>query len=173
VITKPLVIVGSLLITVVGAIAVLLATNWLPNWLPVEADLMCVEGRPPNIELGFTDAQGMVPMHITLNTTWKNNGLKRGRVERVELVPEGLRPYPDSVRAVYVDKTEIGWRQTKEIRSEFLVSYQTSRIPEYGDKLYFNTHFYDPGGKEICSRKLQITNIPPPSDWRDRMPKIR
>jgi len=138
----------------VGVTATIVAT--LLIYL-AEPDLVHVAGSspPPPVVAMKVEDQRLLVFHVTIRPKFRNKGFKAGHLERLQIVPIGLTPYPEKIDVIYFDQANIGWRQTREIRSEFLVVIDPVKWPlcknkpPEPNKMTFAAYFYGPGGREL------------------------
>ena len=147
---------------IVLAVLTAAVVQGIGSWLPIEANLRHVEDprSAPIVELRRRGEDGVLEVHIVVKPKFRNTGFRGGRLERVDLVPVGLTPYPDSVRTSHIDRTEITSLRTSELRCEFLVTLDPRRTPPFGDKLNFTAYFYDSSGKQVHWERVAIDRIP-------------
>jgi hypothetical protein len=147
---------------IVLAVLTAAAVQGIGSWLPIEANLRHVEDprSAPIVELRRRGEDGVLEVHIVVKPKFRNTGFRGGRLERVDLVPVGLTPYPDSVRTSHIDRTEITSLRTSELRCEFLVTLDPRRTPPFGDKLNFTAYFYDSSGKQVHWERVAIDRVP-------------
>lgn len=77
----------------------------------------------------------------------KNYGFRRGHIDKVEIVQDGLREFPTNLKVLHVDKTDIGWLEEKDIAFEFIAQVQP--FPERYKSFVLKTYYYGPSGNEI------------------------
>src|SRR5216684_4180080 len=106
---------------VIGVAGTLLS-NLLMTWLSLgEANLVYVgSSRPPAPDMTGGIKDGKLALHIKIRPVIMNKGFKPGHVDRIEVSPAGLTPPPERVDVTFLDRSPLRWRETREIRVEFL-----------------------------------------------------
>jgi hypothetical protein len=96
-------------------------------------------------KFNFVSPSETASVHQKLEISFRNNGFKRGFVNRVEATPYGLYPKP-IIEITYIDKTPIDWWEDKRI----LVEYN-QKVPAIfvGSVLKFRLTFFDDIGRRI------------------------
>jgi hypothetical protein len=135
------------------ALSAAAVVHGLASWLPIGANLEPVDDARSAPIVEVLDVQ------IVIKPKFRNTGFRRARLERVELVPVGLTPYPESVRTSHVDRTEVPALATSELRCEFLITLDPRRTPSFGDKLSFTADFYDPSGKQVHRERIAVERV--------------
>jgi len=90
---------------------------------------------------------GRFILHIKHKVPFKNYGVPKDHIDRVEIERDGLNPAPLEVKVLHVDQAELGWRERKEIEFDALIYLDP--IHEKAKKLSFKTYFYASKGNEI------------------------
>jgi hypothetical protein len=145
---KPLTVFWGFVLAVATSIVVQVAGGW------IEPDLRVVDGPDRYWPVRMT-RQGD-DLVVVFTPTFKNFGIKPGRIDRVDLIRYGRSTdYPERLYATYVDKTEIGARSTKEVRCEFVASYDTKN-PNVIRSGAFTVVFYDATGRQVASRNMVV-----------------
>jgi len=113
------------------------------------------------LEVG-SNKQGQIILYINNQIKIKNSSFKSGHLVRIEVAPVGLSPAPREVRILYLDRSEIGWWQTKNLRFELLATVDPipSGFPRY---LRFKVYFYDSKNREVYTEQIDAKMVPPPS----------
>ena len=120
-------------------------------WLSIgEPNLVYVDDLPRSPEIvKLINKNGKQVMHVKMELGFRNWGLKSGHIDKVEVVPVGLNPYPEHVEVLHVDKTDIKWLQKKDIICEFIVEFDPRSKHYENDQPEFKVHFYGSTGNEI------------------------
>jgi hypothetical protein len=95
-------------------------------------------------------------LYITLRPIFKNTAFKSGHVESAKISVDGLKDSPEQVQLVYLDRSELGWWEKKEIRCEFLVTINPEMISLHPTQLTFRVQFYGPKGNELYWEVVEI-----------------
>jgi hypothetical protein len=147
-------LLGVILIGVTLAIAGS-AVNWSAA---SEAQLVFAGGvpQPPLFEVKTEGGKHF--FYVTSRPLLKNTGSRSGAVERVNVVPVGLKDPPRELKVLRLDKSEIAARETKKVRCEFVAVFDSTALDPQS-RLEFRVHFYGPGDREIYWEGISIENI--------------
>jgi hypothetical protein len=148
-------------IVLTGATVAIAATA--VNWSSVsEANLIYAGGTPQAPLFQVKIQENTHFFHVTTRPVFKNTGFKSGALERVNVVPIGLKHPAREIKVLHLDRSEIGWLETKEIRCEFVAVVDSAALdPQI--PLEFRVHFYGPHDQEIYWEGITIENIHRPS----------
>ena len=117
-----------------------------------------VHAGPPPLTIRFSDLKtlpdGMFEYHIKHGVRLKNNGWRKGHVDKVEVTRNGLNDYPEKVIVLHVDKTDLGWLEEKTVEYEFIALIKP--FPEKRKTFSFRTTYYGSAGNEIYSEFSQL-----------------
>ncbi len=87
--------------------------------------------------------------HIKLWAEFKNNGLKRGHVADVQIIPDGLNYFPN-VKLTYLDKGQISWLRKKRVLCEFLVTTNPEEVKNaFAKAVAYRVVYYGSSGNEL------------------------
>lgn len=119
-------------------------------------------------------ANGMLETHLIHKVSLKNVGFWRGHVDKIVIEPEGLYEAPVGIKVLHIDKSDIGWREEKDIAYEVIV--QSNEFKEKEQTLAFKVYYYGPSGNEIhnegmvtmITRRDSISDAPIP--WTTDIP---
>lgn len=151
---------GIFIIGIVLAAGTLAIAAASIDWSSISASHLVYAGGAPRAPMFDVRAEKVnLFFHVTIRPIFKNAGFTSGRIERVNVVPVGLKRPPKEISVVYLDRSDIGWLETKEIRCEFLVTLD-SRTIEPKTPLEFRIYFYGPNGNELYWEGVAIENIP-------------
>jgi hypothetical protein len=117
---------------------------------------------------------GMLETHLIHKISLKNVGFRRGHVDKIVIEPEGLYEAPVGIKVLHIDKSDIGWREEKDIAYEVIV--QSNEFKEKEKTLAFKVYYYGPSGNEIhnegmvtmITRSDNISDAPIP--WTTDIP---
>ncbi len=70
----------------------------------------------------------------------------------------GLQQPLRELKVLHLDKREIGWLETQEIRCEFVAVIDSAALDPQS-RLEFKVHFYGPDDREIYWEGITIENI--------------
>lgn len=117
-----------------------------------------VHAGPPPLTIKYTEIKalpnGMMEYHVKHGVRLKNNGWRKGHVDKVELARDGLKDFPEKVTVLHVDKTDLGWLEEKTVEYEFIALLKP--FPEKRKNFSFRTTYYGPTGNEIYTEFTQI-----------------
>ena len=148
-----------LLVGVILAGATVAIAATAVNWSAVsEAQLVFAGGTPQAPLFQVKTEAGKHFFHVTSRPMFKNTGFRSGAVQKVNVVPIGLKQPPRELKVLHLDNTEIGWLETREVRCEF-VAVMDSAVLDPRSPLEFRIHFYGPGDQEIYWEGITIENI--------------
>lgn len=121
-------------------------------------DSRLVHAGPPPLAPRYTEVKalpnGMMEYYVKLGVRLRNNGWRRGHVDKVELARNGLKAFPERVTVLHVDKTDIGWLEERTVEFEFIALVKP--FPEKTKAFQFSTTFLGPTGNQIYR---EFTNI--------------
>jgi hypothetical protein len=140
-----------------GATAAIAATAI--DWSAVSEPKLVFAGgapQPPLFQVKIEDGKHF--FQVTTRPIFKNLGFKSGSIQRVAVVPVGLKQYPMELKVLHLDTSAIGWMETKEVRCEFLSVIDSTDLEPNG-RLEFRIYFYGPGDEEIYWEGMTIENV--------------
>jgi len=91
-----------------------------------------------------------------LRPVFKNTAFQSGHLANVTVNAVGLKDSPDAIKVIYLDSSELGWRESKEIRVEFLVEINPAVIGPQPSGKTFRVQFFGPKGNELYSEEIEI-----------------
>lgn len=94
-------------------------------------------------------SNGQITAHVIHKMRLKNYGIRRAHVDKVIVAPEGLYEAPVGYKVLHFDKTEIGWLEEKELRTEFII--QINEFNEPQKSVAYKAYFYGSAGNEIAA----------------------
>lgn len=110
-------------------------------------------GEKPNINISDSEFKnGRSLLHLILKGRFRNYGFKSGYIEDVKIIPEGLGDLPE-IKVIYIDKRRIGWRETKELKVEFIIEMTDTYNKT---ELKWRVYFYDNAGNEVYNEWYKI-----------------
>ena len=121
-------------------------------------DSRLVHAGPPPLAAKLTEIRalpsGLFEYHVKQGVRLKNMGWRKGHVEKVELARDGLKPYPEHVIVLHVDRTDLEWLEEKTIEYEFIAVMKP--FPEKTKTFHFRTTYYGSSGNEIYTEFSDI-----------------
>ena len=148
-------LIAGLILT--GATAAIAATA--VDWSAVSEPQLVFAGgapQPPLFQVKIEDSKHF--FQVTTRPIFKNLGFKSGSIQRVAVVPVGLKQYPMELKVLHLDTNAIGWLETKEVRCEFLAVIDSADLDPNG-RLEFRIYFYGPGDEEIYWEGMTIEHV--------------
>jgi hypothetical protein len=156
---------GSIAATVAFAAS---SVNWFS---PSAARLVFAGGAPQPPFFKVKIDEGKHYFYVTSRPLFKNQGSKSGAIEKVNIVPVGLKHPPRELEVLRLDKSAIEPSETKEVRCEFLAVIDAAALNP-PTPLEFRIHFYGPDEQEVYWEGITIENVEPGfSPPRDRARK--
>lgn len=154
---KKLLVAGTLITAIIASITPSVS-SLIADGFGISEPYLVQVGGVPNMPIlamrELTDTRHV--LHIIMRPVFKNRAFKRGHVEKVEVAAKGLEDTPEEVRLIYLDRSELGWLQQKEIRCEFLVIINPATIGPQPSTVTFKVYFYGPKGNELYWEGINI-----------------
>src|SRR5439155_2196203 len=118
--TKRLLVAGGLITTILIASITPSVSSLISDGLGISEPRLVHVGSVPNTpRLEVKDLRdNRHVLHIIMRPVFKNTAFKSGHVEKIKVSTDGLKDSPEAVNLIYLDRSEIGWFQQKEIRCE-------------------------------------------------------
>jgi hypothetical protein len=129
------------------------------NWPSLSSANLIHSGEAPQAPLFEVKIEdGKHFFHVTTRPVFKNTGFKSGAVERVRIVPIGLKHPVREIQVLHLDRSEIGWLETKEVRCKFVAVVNSAALDPQSP-LEFRVHFHGPNDQEIYWEGITIENV--------------
>ena len=143
-----------------GIVSALLVPFLLDRLSVTEPKLIYIGSIPPQqptFQVGRENGKDV--LHVTSSIRIMNYGFRRGHVDKVEIVRDGLVTYPEKVELLHLDQTDLGWWEERAVGFEFIV--MTERHPDNkNDTRRFRLYFYGPTGNEIYAQTMELEGYP-------------
>jgi len=147
------------LFSIASAIVLAILIPVLLGNLSITEPKLVYVGEPPEWPIPPQIVQNKVEngqwiLHVKHKVPFKNYGLPKDHIGRVEIGKDGLYPAPQGVKVLHVDGTELGWLERKEIEFEALIYLDPINLKE--KKLSFKTYYYGSKDNEIYGGGMNL-----------------
>ncbi len=150
---------GKVVLSVLGSLLLAILTAFLLGVFSITNSKLVYVGEPlewpkaPRI-VSTKVENGLLILHIKHKVPFRNYGVIPDHIERVDIGYDGLNPIPKEIKVLYIDKTELGWLDQKEIEFEALIYLDP--IHEKANELTFKTYYYASKGNEVYNGKTTV-----------------
>jgi len=158
-------------IGIMVGIIVSLGTAVLTSLFPITESSLREVSEPAVTNLSPTSMEGKIVCYVNLVQRFKNFGLKRGYISKVEIERLGLEFEPE-VEFVSIDKSPIYFLETKTIICQVIVRMQLFALKSYAGPAFRVTYYDDRGiavhrrDEYLQTRDIFISERVPPLGYK-------
>lgn len=148
-------LIGGVLLTITAGLLLPIIQGKLSLTEPL---LVFIGETPlPIMKVETTVENGRGVAFLRKSVPFKNYGLFKDHIDRVEITRDGLNELPPEVKIQRVEKTDLGWLEQSEIEFEALLYFVA--VPENEKKMSFRATYYGSKGNEVYSTVITIIYV--------------